>query len=251
MGRPKNEELQQQLLRLVPADGSTIGNKRLRETLGWTPETYQQVKKALVHSKTLQVGRGRGGTVSLVGAQPTTEKNGSERDSSMRKGELALYPKFLNALKLWAADQGWTSHFVEQIAHQGRKYTGGSWTRPDFVVVGYKKYDYTPGVVRDIETFEVKPAGCTIEAVFETAAHSRVATKSYLAINKGEEEEELERFESECQRFGIGLILFPDSGSPDDWEYVVDPMRREPDPAYLERFVIDQIENKDKLRHWL
>ncbi len=255
MGRHSTDELSRQLVQLVPADGATIGNKRLRELLGWEPEKYQRVKDALVEEEVLQVGRGRGGTVSLTTPSETFEDVGEGEPGPQRR-EDKLYPNFFKALLKWAVDEGWRDHFVEQIAHQGRRPTGGNWTRPDFVVVGYRKYDFTPGIIRDVETFEVKPIRPKIEAVFETAAHSRCATKSYLCIEKSidrprSDEDETTRLESECQRFGLGLILFKDTANPDDWEYLVDPVRREPDPDHLENFMRDQVGSKDKLRQWI
>jgi hypothetical protein len=56
MGRHSADELAQEFLRAVPADGTTIGNRRLRELLGWELEKYQKVKDALVQDEELQVG---------------------------------------------------------------------------------------------------------------------------------------------------------------------------------------------------
>ncbi len=251
MGQDDLAQRRQQLLAAVPETGDTISNKRLREKLGWDLETYQAVKETLVHDETLEVGRGRGGTVSRTKAAviaPQKDEHSAD-EPSRRKVERKLYPRFLDALRKWAADQGWTDHLVEQLAHQGRRNTGGNWTRPDFVVVGYKKYEYTPGVVRDVETFELKLANCGIDAVFEAAAHSRIATKSYLAIEAGDDD--VARIESECQRFGVGLFRFPDNGDPDNWEWLVEAVRREPDPEYLEQFIRDQVQGKERLRKWL
>lgn len=250
------ENLKTELLSSIPLDGTAIGNKSLREQLEWSAEQYHRVREELVREGAIRLGRGRGGSVSLVrptlapGSIPATELV----QPAPKKRERDLYPGFLKGLRKWAEDQGWTDHFVEEIAHQGRRNTGGSWTRPDFVVVGVQKYEYTPGVVRDVETFEVKQANCGIDAVFETAAHSRCATKSYLAIQKEDGrpgEDDLARIEYECQRFGLGLILFLEPDLPDEWEYSVEPTRKEPDPEYLEQFVSNQIKSKEKLRKWL
>jgi hypothetical protein len=200
-----------------------------------------------------RLGKGQGGSVSLT--KPLSDKEiVPENDRKRAKQENELYPGFLKGLQKWAADQGWTDHFVEQLAHQGRRATGGNWTRPDFVVIAMQKYEYTPGTVRDVVTFEVKLSSCGIEAVFETAAHSRCATRSYLAIQQsGNEpnEQDLQRIESECARFHIGLIIFRDPESLDDWVYRVEPERGEPDPDLLEDFIDKQVTNKEKLRKWL
>lgn len=110
--------------------------------------------------------------------------------------------------------------------------------------------------MRDVETFEVKPSTCGIEAVFETAAHSRVATKSYLAIrvtDDGSSQEDLDRIESECVRFGLGLVLFRDPKQYDHWAHRVEPNGAEPDPFSLEEFIQTQIPaaDQEKVRKWL
>jgi len=248
------DSLKQELLRFVPEDGSSIGNKSLRERLNWDFDKYKQVRDELLRDGVIRLGRGRGGSVSYAKPLTAKELDSSPAPKKKKSHERDLYPAFFKGLQKWAADQGWTDHFVEQLAHQGRRSTGGNWTRPDFVVIGIQKYEYTPGVVRDIETFEVKPSSSGIDAVFETAAHSRFATKSHLAIQKEDEEpseEDLARIESECQRFGLGLIVFRVPETHDDWDYKVEPIRKEPDPELLEQFVKNQVTNKEKLRMWL
>jgi hypothetical protein len=54
----------EKLLSLLPKDGSTIGNKRLRESLGWREVTYRRVRDALILEGMLELGRGRGGSVA-------------------------------------------------------------------------------------------------------------------------------------------------------------------------------------------
>lgn len=256
MARPSFDQLKEQFLREVPSDGSAIGNKRLRHKLGWELDKYWQVRDELIGAGVLRLGRGRGGAVSRTTPVEPSPTSVSEEKSPQRetKRERELYPSFRKGLEKWATDEGWTNHLIEQTAHQGRRNTGGNWTRPDFVVLGVKKYEYTPGIVRDVETFEVKPDLSGIEAVFETAAHSRFATKSYLAIHAIPEdldEERLGRIESECQRFGLGLILFDDPADPETWKYRVEATRNEPDPEFLERFLNEQVEDREKFRKWL
>jgi hypothetical protein len=162
------DALKSEFLKHVPEDGATIGNKNLRNLLGWQLEQYQRVREDLVAGHVLQLGRGYGGTVRRVVALPlivpAPAKEAAAAAAAYSRRELNLYPGFLQGLQAWARDQDWTDHVVHQIAHQGRRNTGGSWTRPDFVVVGYKKFEYTPGIVRDVETIEVKPSNCGIDA---------------------------------------------------------------------------------------
>jgi hypothetical protein len=252
VGRISDEERKERLLGAVPRDGSPVGNTFLSKQLGWSPEAYFKLRNELVAEEKLSVGRGRGGSVRL--SQPSILPT-AEVEEAHRPRERSLYPAFLVSLNTWADAQGWSNYIIEQTSDQGRRRTGGRLTRPDFLVVGVKKYEYTPGVVRDIETFEVKPIGAGIDSVFEAAAHSRVATKSYLALQVGENEpteDELGRMEAECQRFGVGLITFEDPKDYANWSYPVDPIRREPDPELVEQFIRSQLMDKHqtKIRMW-
>jgi hypothetical protein len=252
---PQFTEDEKTLLAKVPVDGSAIGNGSLRTALKWDVERYLKVKQSLIRKDVIRPGRGRGGSVSRTTGAPE-KKMPKTAESKPAVKEKNSYPIFRKALDTWAADQAWTDFFVEHKATQGSRNTGGMWTRPDFVVVGYKKYEYTPGVTRDIETFEIKTADYTIDAVFETASHSRFATQSYLAIYRADhqtlDDQLLIRTESECQRFGIGLLVFDDKSDPGSWDWRLEAVRKEPDPGEVEEYISKQFddENKKRMRNW-
>ncbi len=244
----------EELLDRVPADGSTIGNGSLRKALGWDVDKYQLVRDELVVAGTIRLGRGRGGTVSRVKPLASAPAPPAPKVTPGKRRERGLYASFGRGLAKWAAAQGWSDHFVEQTADQGSRSTGGRFTRPDFVVAGVRQYEYTPCKTRDLETFELKLPNCKIDAVFETAAQSRCATRSHLAILRdehGPNDQDLDRIASECQRFGLGLVLVDDPETPDAWDYRVEPLRQEPDPEALESFVKTQVSHKERLRKWL
>jgi hypothetical protein len=240
---------EQKFLTFIPADGNTISNKKLREQirekLGWDAEKTESVRDKLVQKGLIQRGRGQFGTVKRA---TTTSMIAADQP---RRREREDYPHFRSALESWAKNQGWKEFFIEHNPNQGRRRRGKTksekWTRPDFVVIGYSKYEYTPGVVRDIETFELKrdvSIAEMIKAVFETASHSRFATKSYLAVRRSEnmDPEDLSRIESECQRFQIGFLLFAEADNDyENWDWRVEPVRKEPDPIEVEEFVNSQI----------
>ena len=57
-----NEEALLALLR----HNTSLGNGKARELLGWDEATYAQVKESLVAKGQVVLGRGRGGSISLV-----------------------------------------------------------------------------------------------------------------------------------------------------------------------------------------
>jgi hypothetical protein len=260
MANISDDQRKKRLIHALPADGSSRGNQALARQLKWNLDLYFKIRDELVAEGKAQVGRGRGGSLRLSKPAPSVpaKKGAGRRRKAVvpRVPERKLYPDFLKSLHLWAEAQGWTDKVVQQTAEQGGKKTGGKYTRPDFVVVGFKKYEYTPGLVRDVETFEVKPLGAPIDSVFEAAAHSRASTRSYLALHVAADqptEDVLARFEAECQRFGVGLVTFSDPADYEAWQYLVDPVRAEPDPDLLEQFVRDQVskKNQEHIRKWV
>lgn len=62
---PRQDLLDRFVAVLKELDGSA-GNGRLREALGWTEDTYDGVREALLADGVIQRGRGRGGSVSLT-----------------------------------------------------------------------------------------------------------------------------------------------------------------------------------------
>lgn len=250
-----------QLVEALPRNGRGLGKANLLGKLGWTEARYEAAKQAAMRSGELRPGRGRGEVLRRATPDELDAQQQAlvevAKDVRLRQRELELYPEFETALRHWIVgkyDTGSTK--VVKTAHQGRPDTGGTWTRPDFMVLAVKSYIFTPGKTLEIETFEVKTAACGIEAVFETAAHSRSATRSYLAIHREDHlptSDTLERIESECERFGLGLILFDDPADFARWVTRVKAVRREPDPEYVDASLSALLGEQDKqdLQKWI
>jgi hypothetical protein len=255
-------EAEGRLLSLVPEDGAAVGNKWLRERLGWEAAHYFEVRDRLVERKVLLIGRGRGGSVYRV--KPISPTKGPEEPTESTgaryRREKDLYNPVAEALRDgWSKTLRHHNYLVQITGAQGSRATGGMWTRPDVTVVAVDTYAYVPGKFLEVTTYEVKAAGSWgVEGVFEAASHSRFATKTYLLIHapNGLESvpaEQLERLQAECARFGIGLGLFEDPTSYDTYDFVVDPARRVPDPAEMDRFISQQLSdvNKRHIVEWL
>ena len=250
------------LLSLVPEDGSAVGNKWLRERLGWEPERYFEIRNRLVERKVLSTGRGRGGSVYRLTPIPVSKaaEEAAKPAGPQYRKEPDLYKPIEEALR-----DGWSktlphSKFLVQITgRQGRKPTGGMWTRPDITVVTVDTYAYVPGKFIEVITYEIKTAeNWNVSGVFEAASHSRFATQTYLLIHTPEgpgsvPEEQLIRLQEECARFGIGLGFCQDPLSYDTYDFVVEPERRQPDPAEMNRFITQQLTeaNKNLIAEWL
>ena len=249
------------LLSSVPEDGSPVGNKWLRERLGWDAAQYFGVRDRLVEQKVLSIGRGRGGSVYRVKPISVTKPSAEPPEPILRRyrKEKDLYKPIEEALRDgWFKTLRHYNYLVQITGAQGKKATGGMWTRPDITVVTMENYAYVPGKFLEVITYEVKPAGnWNVAGVFETASHSRFATQSILLIHApagqaSVPEEDLERLQKECARFQIGLVLFQDPSSYDTYEFLVDPERKQPNPAETDRFIEQQLSpaNKKLISAW-
>jgi hypothetical protein len=169
-------EKESQLIAKIKENGGHAGNVTLQRELAWEEETYWAIRDRLVDSGLLEVGRGRGGSVSLVTQVPLVQPNTSESASApaptvsaQRLSEGELYDPVAEVLrKQWARDLRFRSHVVEVTARQGRRDTGGTWTRPDIVTAALRVFPHVPGKFFDLITFELKPFdGIDVTAVFE------------------------------------------------------------------------------------
>ncbi|HRI07294.1 MAG TPA: hypothetical protein PKW35_05730, partial [Nannocystaceae bacterium] len=141
-------------------------------------------------------------------------------------------------------------------ANQGSRKTGGAWTRPDIVAISMRTFRHWPGRFFDLWTFEIKPKwSFNVIGVFEATAHARASTQSYAMYHIDsidDPPENHQRIVGEAQRLGVGLIFFQDAADFQTWDIVVDPVRREPDPALLEEMSALQLSEagRDLLIRW-
>ncbi len=256
------QEYKSLLLGLIPTDGSPKGNVTLLDEFKGnakkergvflTDEDYWDVRNSLISDGRLVKGRGRGGSVYLAheGAVVSASK------PAKKLKESDLYAPFYETIsKTWVRENEIKDFISQNTASQGKKKTGGKWTRPDVSLVAVKKFEFIPGTILEVITFEIKPEDeFGVEGVFETAAQSVFAHKSYLAIAVSKtgkpDSEDFSRIERLCERFGIGLLTFSD---PADWvtfEEFVTPERKNPDPKDVNSFIQTQIkrENQEKLQ---
>jgi hypothetical protein len=267
MDLTRREEYKQKLYELTPADGTGISNASLREKLKgafpseeFTLDDYWDIRQALITEGKLERGRGYGGSVHRVLpsiAPPQGTPATATPPVSIPPSEASLYEPFQkclqngfvpdNDLKPWAS---------EITAFQGRRDTGGRWTRPDVTLIAMQTFTYVPHKVFEVITFEIKPnIETALDGVFEAAAHSAFAHRSYLAFpdSKNYATNPLfERISDECERFGLGLILFEDVANWDTYSFQVQAKVRQPEPQALNDFIKTQIseKNREEIQRW-
>lgn len=251
------------LFELVPEDGSSIGNGRLRRELDWKESKYWRVRDRLVEKGYLAVGFGRGGSVYRVdeddlseGALDEVEEDAREEDAPFNydSTEEALYAPILQMLRnnwqqLFPGFPAPNKHWVDSSPRQGRKMTGGRWTRPDLSAVTLNKYRYIPGPHLEVFSFEVKPRGqFNILGLYEALGHSRRANFAYVLFHVQPEGElrpstrddylrTLEEIKREATRLRVGFATFEDPSAADTWTVHVVPGRHSPEARLLNEFV--------------
>lgn len=262
MPGPTDEAQQRKFLDTLTKHGGSAGNTNLMNQLGWSESEYWRLREKLIADGKILRGKGRGGSVTLVQESTPTDTNvftgvvTEPEPIRPEKTEASLYSPCLDVLKeKWTKERGLHDFHIEVTANQGSKKTGGVWTRPDITAISMRTFTHWPGRTFDIWTFEIKPEWeFNITGIFEAAAHARTATHAFALLETPEnpDESDISRLASEAQRMGVGLILFQSPSDFDTWDFLVDPVRKEPDPSLLEQFVVTQLssEARDKLLRW-
>jgi hypothetical protein len=229
-------------LKNVPPDGVSIGNKKLKTKLRWETEKYFRIRNALVEEGEILVGRGKGGSIYLSENSGNFEKSKKAGPKQIeRTPESSLYEPVCKALKeYWIPElfPKFTDFEIEITANQGSKNTGGVWTRPDLAVFGYGAYRFFPGRTYELISFEVKKADSTdVRTVFEAKGHTRKASRSYVVCVGKLDAEVQQKLREIALDQKVGFILAPDENDFESWEVLVDPIRCEPDPMWIDEFV--------------
>ncbi|MCY1042981.1 hypothetical protein OV208_16800 [Corallococcus sp. bb12-1] len=261
-GRPVDDSQRRKFLEVLIKNGGSSGNTSLMNELGWSESEYWRLREKLIEDGQILRGRGRGGSVNIVKEIKPSDTNafsGSlvELPPEPEEGaEVDLYAPCLEVLhEKWTKERGLHDFHIEITANQGGKKTGGVWTRPDITAISMRTFTHWPGRTFDIWTFEIKPSWqFNITGVFEAAAHARTATHAFALFETPEnpDDTDIARLTSEAQRMGVGLILFQEADDFETWDFMVEPVRKEPDPSLLEQFVVTQLSDtaRAKLLRW-
>jgi len=164
--------------------------------------------------------------------------------------EAELYEPMRQVIETsWAREHKTEPLAVVVTAAQGKKQTGGRWTRPDIVSIAVKTFRYLPGKYLELVTFEVKPEdNWDVTAVYEALAHLRSATHAYVVlhvpssqVSDAGRERTIEELCRVARGHGIGVIVAGDPSDYETWEEHEDAVRHEPDPQLLDDFIAAQL----------
>lgn len=271
MARPTDRKL---FLDVVEGQGGRVPNGYLRTLLGWSEEKYWRIHQQLLEDGEIERGRGYGGTVILVdktqSGHPADEAvagaidpgtpfpTGRGSDEVVTLTESDLYePVRAELAKHWALRRQLDECHCEIIARQGRRDTGGSWSRPDLAVIGSRKFEFFPERVFELHTFEVKASyDISIKGVLEALAHREAATRSYVLYHTAGGDladfPESTRIQELAGRHGIGVIAARAIDDIEQWDEVVPALRANSDPEAVNVFIGRSLSDdaKRKIRCW-
>lgn len=212
---------------------------------------YAAAEQSLLDDGVIDIRRGREGGIFLSnGVSPTlSDKQVAETVADERQRERDHYEKALKVLRTdWALDERFLQVFGCVTAGQGRRRTGGRWTRPDLTTLCISKRIFDAGKQADVRTFEVKLfEALDVAAVFEALSHRARAHYSYLLIvdapRRSEEADEarLEAVVAEAARHGVGVFTASATCDYKRWERLLDARLSDADPTAIEDFVTNQV----------
>lgn len=258
-----------QMLDLVPDDGTPVGNVTLKQKLieidrqFWEIEdNYWSVRNELVNRGRLLLGKGKGGSVrkpsGVDGQGPAPDGGASEEKDSIQEQDL-YEPMFRVVESTWFRVRRFNDSVAELTANQGRRATGGRWSRPDIIAAGIRVLPYVPTKALELVTFEIKPyTALDVMAVYEALAHRRAAHRANVLVYMPEKvrqrlEEDLEIVRLEAENHGIGLIVAAKPDAYDEWEELAEAVFTAPDPVRMNDLIATQVSQKfrEKFVTWL
>lgn len=79
------DEQRNQFMKALDELGGKAGNIKLREALGWAEDEYDVVRDALLEEGSIQKGRGRGGSVFMVGREQEAKAKVAPKNTAPKK----------------------------------------------------------------------------------------------------------------------------------------------------------------------
>lgn len=191
---------------------SGLSNPRLRADTGAGDDAYDRAKTDLVSEGLAEVYAGQGGSLRLTDAGKRHAKKEVEPEGeSAVDHERELYAPLVDAIQKDAAQLGRERILVRDV---GAARNRGMWSNPDVLQIAVETYPRLRKTELVVSTFELKKwGGATVASVFEAAAQSRFAHRSYVVLEWAEsvtfsldsDANNLDQIVRECGRFGIGL----------------------------------------------
>ncbi len=249
---PSLQVLADRLMHILPPDGSRMLNAEARTLLGRAieapveGETYFSVLAQLERDGEIKRARGPGGAVRLAKPRapaPVKAERRLPENRLMPSLQRYLELRFWRRLEL-PGDAYWTVFDTSKGGAQD-----GQWRRCDFTGIAIVPRAVVPGTDIDLYTFELKATDSgNVAAVAEAEAQTRGSNYGYLVWHVPDRSmvaARLDAVERECQRKGVGLILFADPQDLDSFEHRMAAERQATDARSVDQFLVNRLDGPE------
>lgn len=246
-------------------------DKRLTRSLLWVQiprlnghpsDEYWAAEQKLVDEGRIERRRGRNGGIQLLppvaghfDAEPLEPEavEVAEQDREINHYEPALDQILAN----WMEQPGFTHVFGAVTGLQGRRHTGGRWSRPDIVLCTVSEWLFSSRPEGDVRTIEVKRFEATdVLAVYEALSHKARSHYAYLLIVgfpsslTPDQQADFDNLLAVAGKNGVGVITAQNSSDWRTWEFQLDPTRSDADHQAIHQLLLDQVppDVRDKFR---
>lgn len=241
------EEIKAGILALLPPDGTPVPNQNMASMVARhigmpvTLDLFYEVREELVGSG---VAGATKGTVGEIFKEAETVVSGNTampwaESELMKPLERYLSGPFRRSLD---AEDGVV--VVQDTSSHGR---GGTWSRPDFVVVCAARLSIAPGCRFDVHAFELKAEnGGGVLAVHEALAQTRSAHYGHFVwhLPDGSSHEgKLDATMKQCAEHGIGLVrmVSPTRAAEDGCQVLLHPRLKATPPTSIDSFLLTRL----------
>jgi len=221
-------------------------------------EEYWAAEQALVDARRIERRRGRMGGIYLLpaAAEPAADEvpaapdvqDEQPEELEVRREQEFYEPAMAAILGNWTEQPGFTRVFGAITAGQGRRATGGAWTRPDITICTVSDWLFSSRPEGDVRTIEVKRyEALNVIGVYEAVSHKSRAHYAYLLVvnfpeNLTEDQKaDFDNVLSVAGRHGVGVITATDAGDWSTWSFELDPLRSDADHQAVNQFLLDQV----------
>lgn len=264
--------MEQRIVDLLLAADGHLTRAQLWQQLnlpnGEPTDEYWAAEQGLVDTQRIQRRRGRNGGIyylppAVADAAPRVEAGPQEGGAAVqdRGLEQQYYtPVLREILAHWTEQPGFTHVFAHITAGQGRRQTGGRWSRPDIVICTVSDWHFSSRPEGDIRTIEVKRfEALDVLAVYEAVSHKSRAHYSYLLIvnyprePNDDQKADMEGVLAVAGKHGIGVITAVDADNWATWEFELDASKSDADNQAIHQMLLDQVppEVRDPFRNAL
>ncbi|UDF04658.1 hypothetical protein [Asticcacaulis sp. AND118] len=219
-------------------------------------QEYWPAEQSLVDKQKIVRRRGHRGGIYLVDqadvipTEVTAETiKAANPETKQILMEREYYDSILGTIiSNWTLQPGFTHVYGAVTAGQGRRQTGGRWTRPDIVICTVSEWLFSSRPEGDVRTFEVKRfEALDVLAVYEALSHKSKAHYAYLLIVNvperlsEDQKADLEGVLSVAGKHGIGVITAKDPNDWSSWEFELDATRSDADHQAINQMLLDQV----------